>query len=492
MLATRAAQAVDAAVCASCHPREAAAYAATPMGRSIADPEPVDGGEVIHGRSGAVVRVRQTGGHLTHELQEKGLTAAYQIAYQIGAGKLARSYLVQIQGYLFESPVTWYRATGWDVSPGYQSAAVIDFDRPVKATCLFCHAERLADGKLTAIGCERCHGPGEAHVRHPSAANIVNPGKLTGRPRDSVCEQCHLEGEVRVLNPGKEWRDFRPGEDFVSTASTYVFKQDNRDATPVSQVEQLAESQCAARSGGGLWCGSCHSAHGAKRDTREVCSSCHPNLSRVAHPRGGSDCVTCHMPKLPSTYTHVAVTDHRIPRRAGRRAVGVARELAAWAEPPSGIRERNLAIAYLEVGLRERRPDLARKGMELAGASSGDGALLSAICDATGALPACREAARLQPRSADQAMALGSALAKSGDLAGAEQALRAAIALDPSLKHAYAELWNVYDRQSRRAEMLGVKDAYLRWNPGNIMFRVLERNLAAEDLLANLPFLLHP
>ena len=40
---------------------------------------------------------------------------------------------------------------------------------------------------VDAIACERCHGDGTAHMRRPSAANIVNPAKLAGPARDSVC-----------------------------------------------------------------------------------------------------------------------------------------------------------------------------------------------------------------------------------------------------------------------------------------------------------------
>jgi hypothetical protein len=149
---------------------------------------------------------------MIHRLLGRGLAAEYQIAYQIGAGKLAHSYIVSINGYLFESPATWFRAYGWDVSPGYGPAKAVDFDRPINETCLFCHAGQVrfsdADGRklssagLTAITCDRCHGPSEDHIRRPLATNIVNPAHLEKRARDSICEQCHLEGAVRFLNPG--------------------------------------------------------------------------------------------------------------------------------------------------------------------------------------------------------------------------------------------------------------------------------------------------
>ena len=244
-----------APVCANCHPQETKQYLESAMGRSLGPPTLRPAGRVNHERSGSVITIEQRGGAMVHRLTERGLTAEFPIAYQIGAGKLAHSYVVEIRGYLFESPATWFRAYGWDVSPGYARAPALDFDRPINDTCMFCHAgpatfsgvdgRKLGGASLTAISCERCHGPSEDHVRHPSAQNIVNPAKLQNRARDSVCEQCHLEGAARILNPGKHWRDFRPGSNFEDTAAVYVFEQNGGDVRPVSQIEQLASSKCA-------------------------------------------------------------------------------------------------------------------------------------------------------------------------------------------------------------------------------------------------------
>ncbi len=109
------------------------------MGRSLGPPDPVPAGHIIHKRSESAITV-EPGPKMVHRLSELGLTAEYTIDYQIGAGKFAHSYIVQVNGYLFESPATWFRSSGWDVSPGYARAQAIDFDRPITETCLFCHA----------------------------------------------------------------------------------------------------------------------------------------------------------------------------------------------------------------------------------------------------------------------------------------------------------------------------------------------------------------
>ena len=216
----------------------------------------------------------------------------------------------------FKSPASWFNSYGWDVSPGYGRTALIDFDRPLDETCLFCHAgpirfadddgHRLKTATITSITCDRCHGPPEAHVRHPSGKNIVNPAKLRGGARDGVCEQCHLEGATRVLNPGKSWEDFHAGQTAETTYATYLLAGgDNADTVAVSQVEQLAQSKCARASGGKLWCGTCHQPHGEivdrQRQIRAVCTSCHATLSAASHPANQLECTSCHMPRRSTT-----------------------------------------------------------------------------------------------------------------------------------------------------------------------------------------------
>ena len=301
-----AASAHCAPECARCHPNEAARFLATPMGRSIGPPETIDSGHVTHQASQSVLSAEYRKGRMFHVLSERGLTAEYEVAYQIGSGAKGRTYAVQIGRYLLESPLSWYAGSAWDVSPGFESLPLLDFDRSITANCLFCHAGKVkfddADGRrlevptragrLPAITCERCHGDGTAHMRRPSSRNIVNPAALSGAVRDSVCEQCHLEGETRILNPGKVLDDYRPGEPLEQTLVTYLFRKANAEDRAVSQVEELAESKCARSSNGKLWCGSCHHPHepasrSAQHAVRitEVCTSCHAALSKGASGR---------------------------------------------------------------------------------------------------------------------------------------------------------------------------------------------------------------
>ncbi|MBV9405165.1 MAG: hypothetical protein JO211_07460, partial [Acidobacteriaceae bacterium] len=106
-------------VCATCHPKETVRYLATAMGRSLVSPDPLPSGKVTHAASGSVISIEERDGRMLHTLSEGGLTAQYAIAYQIGGGLMARTYIMQIADTLLESPATWFNSYGWDLSPGY-------------------------------------------------------------------------------------------------------------------------------------------------------------------------------------------------------------------------------------------------------------------------------------------------------------------------------------------------------------------------------------
>ena len=509
----------QAADCASCHKKQSAHFLATPMGKSLIPPETKSPGKITHERSHSIITIEYPNQRMVHRISESGLTAEYTVQYQVGGGLMGASFLVQIGDYLFESPASWFKSYGWDVSPGYAAAPVIDFDRAMSDACLFCHAGAArfvdADGRrlqapLGSITCERCHGAGEEHARHPSTKNIINPAKLAGAERDSICEQCHLEAAGRILNPGKTWADFHPGDAAERTFATYILSGgDNKDVIAVSQVEELAESECARKSGGKLWCVTCHDPHGAtgaafgvkiarQHEVRRICTSCHTKLSPAAHPADQIECTSCHMPSTPTTtVTHAALTDHRIlrgPLEAARDSAerqSAPPRITAWRGPPSEFRDRDLALGEILAAVSKNQPALEEEGGRLLEAlpeeqRNGDFDALSALEGLMlqrGNLPAAvqlgRRTVELRPQSAKAAMNYGIVLQRSGDLAEAERRFKRAIELDVSLKPAHERLAILYKSQGRRQEILDVIDNFLKWNPQDIMFRLQREQLTA-------------
>ncbi len=383
---------------------------------------------------------------------------------------------------------------------GFKELRLLDFERPVTESCLFCHAgnakftdadkRRVDPDTISGITCERCHGDGQAHIKHPSAANIVNPAKLTGAARDSVCEQCHLEGETRIVNPGKAMTDFRAGEKLENTVATYLFQETGETRPAVSQVEELAASQCSQMSGT-LWCGTCHDPHGERvnrtRQVEAVCRSCHTAISRASHPTAITECVSCHMPARTTTnIAHVAVTDHRIrrPREKPQASGNPAGSVWVWRQPPEEVRRRDLALAQLRIGSQRHKPDMIRDGVQSLESlpekqQSNDADALSLLQSIYLKTAAPAKAVALSewavaaaPNSATFAMNLGIACKRAGNAAHAEEQLLRAIALDPSMTQAYAELAVLYDEQNRPDEARKIIDRFLAWNPQSIQFRL--------------------
>lgn len=296
-----------------------------------------------------------------------------QVSFIVGSGKRGRSYLIRRDAFLFMSPVSWYTAQQrWDLSPQYPAEHHQGFERPASDRCLQCHAGRLnyAAPPTTelalpyapepfaekSIGCERCHGPGQAHVEYRRSLRttgnseratsdrtsdpIVNPAKLDIERRDAVCNQCHLQGDAVVLRYGRLHGDFRPGDHLGDIWSVFVSDTgvEGMDATrAVSQVEQVRTSRCFLESKSKLSCTSCHDPHEvpAAESTASYyeakCNACHaergcrlPASRRTADPTR-RDCIACHMPRLgASDVPHAVQTDHRILREPARGVPAVS------------------------------------------------------------------------------------------------------------------------------------------------------------------------
>lgn len=484
-------------VCASCHPKESARWAASIMGQSIVPPRALPPAHVTHDLSQSLLTSEQRDGWMVHGLSERGLTAEYPVRFQIGGDFMGRTYIVQVGDYVFESPLTYFKRYGWDLSPGYATMPIIDFDRQIDETCLFCHANsatfadsdghRLKTTALTPLGCDRCHGPGREHVQHPSAKNIINPARLAHEQRDSVCEQCHLEGATRILNPGQHWVDFHPGDKTENVFSTFVLTGGN-DAlvNAVSQVEQLAQSKCARGSRGKLWCGSCHDPHGSTVDRaaeiKAACTRCHTALPSASHPEGLTECTSCHMPSnSTSDIPHAARTDHRILKRPRTTTVEPA-AVRVWRAGPAEWRDRNLGLAEVFAGVTNNLPQVAEDGWQKLNAIPEARRDASVLSDFEGlavqnqnleeALRVGRRIVAMQPQSAKAVMNLGIVLKRSHASSDAERELKRAISLDPSLKQAYIELVGLYADLGRRDEMKSAMDNYLKFNPQDILFRL--------------------
>jgi tetratricopeptide (TPR) repeat protein len=384
---------VGTAACAECHSRNYRSYLLTPHSRALSDVDPAaepPDAAFEHKPSGRSYRVYRQDGRLRHQevlRSEDGQEIArvdLPVRYLVGSGHFCRTYVVEVDGFLHESPITWYTSKQkWAPSPGYDFAQHWGFERPVRLTCLVCHAGRVeeaggASHRLTfhekAIGCESCHGPGSLHAAAQRAGKvapgeddltIVHPGKLSRPLLESVCASCHLSGPANVALRGRRTGDFRPGTPLDDYVVHYRFDAGSEAMTVVGHVEQLRRSACYQKSDN-LTCVTCHDPHRrqAPPDTvafyRQKCLDCH-----ARHPCGlaeaerrkkqpADDCAACHMPRGDTDIPHVAFTHHRIGLHAAPPAADPGRlpalvPIEDVSRLPPLEQQRNLGLAYLEV-----------------------------------------------------------------------------------------------------------------------------------------------
>jgi hypothetical protein len=389
LAATANAQYVGSKACYGCHSTIYKSFVKTGMGRSItpasewsADTLPT---EAIVGRF--AVSHNQSGWQQT-ESDPGVYSVDHQLAYTVGSGENGLTFLIRRGNFLFQAPLSYYsKSKKWDLSPGYESVD-LGFGRMVPQECINCHAGRAApvnafgayaDPPFTelAIGCENCHGPGEAHVKSlgKKPGTIINPAKLKPRLAENICINCHQGGDARVTQPGKTYLDFRPGEWAFDTA--VIFKQpartsDQQQADLLEHYSAMQASRCFRESAGKLSCLTCHDPHIQPRQPESVafyrtkCLTCHNDQSCTlplkvrAAKTPADDCVGCHMPKRSVTQiSHSALTNHRIPAREGEPvppAIQTIVDDVVVVDPPEG---RPLKLP--KVVLLQAYRDLAQK-----------------------------------------------------------------------------------------------------------------------------------
>jgi len=464
--------------CAKCHAEISRSYVLTPMARAsgpaIQNLIPAD---FVHSNSGVHYWIDSDAGRVWLHFErprDPAVRGKRELLYYIGSGRRGLSYLFAEDGFLFESPINWYtHERRWDMAPAYQDAHEMPLNLPAFTSCLRCHVSGMqppvkgTENRYptppflhNGVTCERCHGPGRAHVDRPASGAIVNPAKLTPELRDAVCMQCHLEGKVAIERPGRHAYEFRPGESLTEYVRYYVPAGDQGAGLGgVSQVEAMAQSVCKQKSGDHMSCTSCHDPHyeptSEERDAyfRKKCLACHGADFGAKHHAAQLDCTSCHMPAAASTdVAHTQVTDHRIPRipnrqlsvKQGKQDGGFpAAKLRLVPFPDSAETEkdvRDLALAW---------QSLVGEGVEAAEAE----ALL-------------RSAAAKFPNDPDVLVALAYVEQRHASTDEARQLYKRALTLDPDSIDAATNLAVIEARSRHVDEAIELWEGAFRRAPG--------------------------
>jgi len=215
--------------------------------------------------------------------------------------------------------------------------------RPTGPTCDGCHSVNYdIQTKQVAewnVGCEKCHGPGSAHVEQPTQGNIVNPARMDYISANDTCIQCHSQGRPLNSPIGGKYYDWPVGfhvglnlqdywqlEEHNLGQTTFTHFADGTAHKNRMQGNDFVQSVMYRR---GVTCFDCHDVHGTdnyaqlRKPVNQICLDCHGSGSRngpreatlaehTHHKDGstGSECVACHMPKVEVTIPGVFVSAH--------------------------------------------------------------------------------------------------------------------------------------------------------------------------------------
>ena len=308
--------------CASCHIDKAATQPKTPMGRAMqlpGDNRQLAEHPKLMVQKGAYTYVVQThGNQATYTVSDGKDTRSFPIRWGFGAA--AQTWVLEIDGHLYESLVSYYPAIhGLDTTTGDERVTPKSVEEATgrvltqadSKACFGCHATNaVLNGQLSleslrpGVTCEHCHAGASTHMADASQGKFSTlPAKLGAMSSEDLsgfCGQCHRTWETVVRS---HWWG----------AANVRF-----------QPYRLANSKCFNGTDPRISCVACHDPH---RDViRDVafydakCLACHSSSGRPASagpklcPVAKSNCVSCHMPKvtLPGGSGHLAFTDHQI------------------------------------------------------------------------------------------------------------------------------------------------------------------------------------
>lgn len=324
-------KAVDAGACVSCHKDICDSHASTAhyLTSSLATTKTIKGSfkpgrnRVVYNDRMEVLLEKKNNQFLQTALFNGALYESEAFDVVIGSGRKGQSYLYWDNERLFQLPVSYYTPLdSWCNSPGYPTN-IVYFNKQVPGECMECHATsaRVTKGENGTVGydkpgivygidCQRCHGPGAAHVAwhtaHPGekqGRDIISARHLGRQQRLDACALCH-SGFRKEIQPSFT---FKVG-DTLDNFSTPNYTMDSTKTLDVhgNQYGLLTTSKCFKASQ--MDCSSCHNVHVDEFNKVGVfsqrCMNCHQthpcSFAPVKEKNLVDNCVDCHMPALPS------------------------------------------------------------------------------------------------------------------------------------------------------------------------------------------------
>lgn len=409
---------VGSQLCGTCHQSQLEAWSVSHHRWALSEPTPqtvrgnFDDARFEH--KGVVSRFFREGDRYFVETDgPDGRPTRFAIRYVVGVEPL-QQYLVELPGGKLQALDIAWDTVGkrwYHLYPNENVSAGngLHWTGPYKnwqARCAVCHQTDFHKNYDTAkrsyqstwseltVGCEACHGPGEAHVAWARKSQ-ANPGQWSGLlpnglmpPRSSnrqaieqdMCGPCHSRRDPLQADSSLPSDHF--ADHYALTPLGGLYFPDGQQDQEVYILGSFLQSKMHQK---GVTCSNCHDPHSGRllAEGNAVCTQCHNEAGRTEfpslvlkkydssehhhHPQGssGAQCVNCHMPER-KYMTVDGRRDHffRIPDpelsqmtgspdscrscHAGNSAAWAAEAIRAWA-PERAPADRTVALLFANV-----------------------------------------------------------------------------------------------------------------------------------------------
>ena len=273
-----------------------------------------------------VYTVKTGGDRVVYSVTNGSVSISQNLDWVMGAGDLGETFVYERDDRWFQSRLSVYtKSPQLDVTTGLKIDATATLTEALgKALtpeelrhCFNCHTVHATTSSgfnplhaELGLGCEACHGPGAAHAANMTTKvgktgkvdlAIYNPAGLSPSESIDFCGSCH-----------------RTSGDVLQAAN-----KANNPSVVRFQPYRLQKSRCwRATQDERLTCVACHDPHQPlnRNDVSydQHCLSCHTGITTAEHsgkvcPTGAkTQCISCHMPKIPVASMHGEFTDHFI------------------------------------------------------------------------------------------------------------------------------------------------------------------------------------
>lgn len=357
----------------------------------------------------------------------------------------------------------------WALTPG-QEMGPDPLGRRLSAEdgdhCLSCHMTSVAwrgdtldwERSVSGVQCERCHGPGSAHLEAVTTgqdqSHIFDPGDLSAKEQVEFCGQCHRQS-----------LDLDPNE---------IINEHPSNSRHAGAGLMLSACYRQSPPETAITCTDCHNPHeniaAGATSFNNSCLRCHSALTVHADPAldATTDCVDCHMRQVASL-GDIIFTNHwiRVPEQPRTLPDGVRQEYMSHMDSVyrRALLDRNLGpLAQADLLTRVAQAANALGNRKLA-------------------MARYEEALSLGPRY-ETRIGIADEYARMGQEADAAAILEGAADLEPRLRIAYQKLARSY---MDRGDPGRAEQAIRRWSenvPGDwlpgVTLMTLGRFAAAE------------